>query len=505
MESVDDNYFGKSVPLVDELSEKNIESLRKELSCPICHELCYQPVSLHCGHSFCDVCLRWWLTHSIPQPSLLADSAAGVIACQYGKCPTCRRELPSDGALLGINTALRACITALFEKETRERNEADKQAKTKATAGENGGAHTKGYVTIEALQDDPWKTVRKSDLAARRSIVLDSDDQRMQLALAIDGDEPIEFIQASNGNSAIVQVSLCLLTMEEDEVSESDGFPLILQGEDDHALIVSEDRFHYSRVEMRAKIRGKVQPLNIPISRLGLRHGVVHFRTVLGTPTLQKATALYFREEESGAELEIMLPTGQHSLKDREDSITTDEICAGSDDLENFSDHQGRYRLGVDMDHFEDDSFVVDSDEDDENEDESFTEQLSDEEIDEHESQPPEDVCVICKFGGELMVCDGGDHLAGCGHNYHTECVGRTGVPPGDWVCETCAKGSKIDVGIEGFEFPLDDNGKHEVNHHAAMGTEERHGDESDESLTVILPRRGNTKRRTICDSDDSE
>ena len=507
IEILDDNRFGTSKPIVDELSGKNMESLRKELSCPICHELCYQPVSLHCGHSFCDVCLRWWLTHSISQPSILTNSAASATTTQYGKCPTCRRALSCDGASLGINTALRACITVLFEKETRERNEADKQAKTKAIAGENGGAHTKGYVTLEELQDNSWKTVRNSVLVARRSTVLDSNDQRMQLALAIDGNETIEFTQGSNRSSAVVQVSLCLLTMEEDEVCESGGFPLILRGEDDHALIVTEDRFQYSRVEMKAQTGGKSQPLTTPISRLGLRNGVVHFRTVLGTPALQNATVLYFRDEETGAELEIRLPTCQRTLKDREDSKTMKEVNAGSDGSENLSDHEDRYVLGVDMDQFEDDGFVVDSEEDvDESEEGNYSEQFSNEESDEQESQPPEDLCVICKFGGELLVCDGGNHLDGCGHTYHTECVGRTVVPPGDWVCETCAKGSNIDVGIEGFEFPLDGGDtKGEVNHHIRLGIGETHGDESDHSLIVIPPRRGIKKRRTICDSDDSD
>ncbi len=39
--------------------------LRQELSCPICHNLLYYPVSLWCGHSFCQVCLDWWLDRQL--------------------------------------------------------------------------------------------------------------------------------------------------------------------------------------------------------------------------------------------------------------------------------------------------------------------------------------------------------------------------------------------------------------------------------------------------------
>jgi hypothetical protein len=44
-------------------------------------------------------------------------------------------------------------------------------------------------------------------------------------------------------------------------------------------------------------------------------------------------------------------------------------------------------------------------------------------------------VCRVCQLGDRdhvLLLCDGCDDM------YHTDCVGLTQVPPGDWFCEIC-------------------------------------------------------------------
>ena len=474
----------------DELiDDANIENLRKDLTCAICHEIFHSPVSLCCGHSFCHDCVHWWLQRS-------------------NSCPTCRSKLTATKeASIGINTALRACVTTLFQEEVRQREQADFRAKQKAISGEHGGAHSKGYESIEALEDALWKNVQnRFNLSARRSIVMDANDQRMQLAMAIHGDEPIEFVQARNGKNGELHVTLCLLTMEEDEASDVDGFPLIVK-EDDSALIVTEDRFQYSFVEATARIGGTVPMSNVPISRIGMRQGLVHFHIDLGTPALQNAVSIYFRDEETGVELEVRVPPPRSSSgidpnRDTELSQLEEGNLSGM-----LSDNEDLImNRSVDLDKFEDDGFVVNSSDEEDFEDDSDSSGigLSDDNTGNDDEQHIEDVCVICMDGGELMVCDGGDKLPGCGKSFHIECVGRDVVPPGDWVCEKCANAGGINVGIEGFEFVSDD--KHKDTHKNNEGTYQPDGGESDESSVVPPARKGKkAKRKAISDSDDDD
>jgi hypothetical protein len=43
--------------------------------------------------------------------------------------------------------------------------------------------------------------------------------------------------------------------------------------------------------------------------------------------------------------------------------------------------------------------------------------------------------CEICRDGGDLLVCDGGDNGGGCDKAFHVACVGRTVTPEGENVC----------------------------------------------------------------------
>jgi hypothetical protein len=40
---------------------------------------------------------------------------------------------------------------------------------------------------------------------------------------------------------------------------------------------------------------------------------------------------------------------------------------------------------------------------------------------------------------------------------YHIQCIERTEIPNGDWICMACAQNSQHDVGIEGYEFSVED------------------------------------------------
>ena len=123
---------------------------------------------------------------------------------------------------------------------------------------------------------------------------------------------------------------------------------------------------------------------------------------------------------------------------------------------------------------------------------------------DEHEEQ---DVCCVCREHGELIVCDGGNHLEGCGKSFHIECVGREQVPPGDWICGDCASTMDLDVGLVGHEFSINDDSNHKSNNKRVL-LEDSSGEESDGSVEVLAPvskNKANTKKRSRILESDSE
>ncbi|KAK7352480.1 hypothetical protein VNO80_17902 [Phaseolus coccineus] len=44
-----------------------------------------------------------------------------------------------------------------------------------------------------------------------------------------------------------------------------------------------------------------------------------------------------------------------------------------------------------------------------------------------------DNICAICRYGGELVLCDG------CPSSFHLRCLGLTHVPDGDWFCPVCS------------------------------------------------------------------
>ena len=82
-----------------------IDKLREELSCAICLEICFEPSTTPCGHSFCRNCLR---------------SAADKCG---KKCPKCR-QLISNGRSCTVNTVLWNTIQLLFPQEIEARKAA---------------------------------------------------------------------------------------------------------------------------------------------------------------------------------------------------------------------------------------------------------------------------------------------------------------------------------------------------------------------------------------------
>ncbi|KAG6429986.1 hypothetical protein SASPL_108045 [Salvia splendens] len=86
-----------------------LDRLREELSCAICLEICYEPSTTPCGHSFCKKCL-----------SSAADRCGR-------KCPKCR-QIISTGKYSKVNTVLWNTVQLLFPQEVEARKAADESA-----------------------------------------------------------------------------------------------------------------------------------------------------------------------------------------------------------------------------------------------------------------------------------------------------------------------------------------------------------------------------------------
>jgi hypothetical protein len=421
--------------------------LKRELQCAICHDCLFQPVSLPCGHSFCQECWQWWFSQC---------SAAS-------NCPTCRQAVERGDVGFGINTALRACVQALLGSEWAERV----QAKRKAEAGENGGAHDKGFAVLCDAQDCPWKQIIDGNYRVRRSSVTDSLDQRMQLMLALAS--PIH-VSPGTSNKRL-HLSICLLHMEEDEAADGSVPWIVDSTTDDEHLICTEERFHCSFIEVTALLSSSDEEgttAAIPVARHSVENdGTCQFDVNLNSLPTSKGRTLRFRHEETGALLEVQLGEEATGLGQEYD----ERLDVGRRNRSNVlpsryikdSDHDSEEE---DQDEYENDGFIV---------------------MDGEEEEDGDDTCYICHERGELVICDGGDdHPAGCGKSFHIACINRETVPPGDWICQDCANGIGLDdVGVEGHEFVALDDG--------------------DEPASTTANGRLQKRKKRMDDDDDSE
>ena len=460
------------------------EKLRKDLMCAICHEIVYPPVALSCGHSFCQPCIDWWFNHD-----------------EGGRCPTCRRRSHNgrQGKSTSPNLALRACVMALYGPEIVLRLQNRQKLKPK---GENGGAHNAGYQVLSNLRDETWHYVPiRSDgddftntsnstatIRVRRSIVLDAEDHRMQLALAI-YHKPIKEIRSASSDNSIssgycerFNVEICMLTMEEDEAVDS-GFPTNIVSPEDEFFVCGHhgsSRFLYSSLDVQMKDEnGRLSPL----ARVSADTNDGRFKYVLdptesaGVASTTSIRALLFDHSETGSQLEIDLAHLQKRASGNNQSIfDRDEACS---DRRNFGmerNFDSEESEGENQNEFEEDGFLVGDDESDVHGAFSDGENVS---IDE------DDRCVICEDGGELMICDGGDRNPGCGRSFHASCVNRPKIPDGDWICQSCAKSAGIETSIIGHEFREPDNierDKEVLNRDATSGGPcDNSGDDSDQ------------------------
>ena len=180
-----------------------------------------------------------------------------------------------------------------------------------------------------------------------------------------------------------------------------------------------------------------------------------------------RVAKLRFRHADTGAVLELRLPSSEVEIKELRMSHGEDEMEFCSAREPSVKDGASRYMLddlaedeesdGGDHNEYEEDGFLV-------NDDREIEEASGSDEDHDDDEEEDDGHCQICDRGGDLLVCDGGDHAEGCGRMYHVRCIGRREVPPGDWVCGDCAYlAGRREVGIEGHEYDGEGGGEAEA------------------------------------------
>ncbi|XP_052197949.1 glycosyltransferase family 92 protein RCOM_0530710 [Diospyros lotus] len=181
-----------------------MDQLRQELSCAICLEICFEPSTTSCGHSFCKKCLR---------------SAAE----KCGKrCPKCR-QLISNGRSCTVNTVLWNTIQLLFPQEVEARKVAaasnSRQAEIQTQTAPRRSHYNARNQSIQALNSPEYEgqsigrgsdshvrlqSVRSSGISSSSSVRrrtrsrVPSQDEDAALALRLQREEFMEAFRDSD-------------------------------------------------------------------------------------------------------------------------------------------------------------------------------------------------------------------------------------------------------------------------------------------------------------------
>ncbi|KAK7373422.1 hypothetical protein VNO80_06829 [Phaseolus coccineus] len=140
-----------------------IDKLRDELSCAICLEICFEPSTTPCGHSFCRKCLR---------------SAADKCG---KKCPKCR-QLISNGRSCSVNTVLWNTIQILFPQEIEARKAAG--SLNGRQQAQNMSPETAFYANLRNTSIQPSGGASSRNMNSRRSVAITSTQEDEDAALA---------------------------------------------------------------------------------------------------------------------------------------------------------------------------------------------------------------------------------------------------------------------------------------------------------------------------------
>nr|XP_008341353.2 tripartite motif-containing protein 65-like isoform X2 [Malus domestica] len=177
-----------------------LDKLREELSCAICLEICFEPSTTPCGHSFCKKCLR---------------SAAD----KCGKrCPKCR-QLISNSRSCTVNTVLWNTIQLLFPQEVEARKavgasngrETDRQSPGKAVYNARN-AQSRRASGVSSTSSSREMTMR------RRRVILsqDEEDEAEHRNQEQTADRSIRFLRASSREMYLRSSSRRISSQDED-------------------------------------------------------------------------------------------------------------------------------------------------------------------------------------------------------------------------------------------------------------------------------------------------
>ncbi|KAL3775056.1 hypothetical protein ACHAW5_001190 [Stephanodiscus triporus] len=553
--------------------------LQHELSCPICHDRLYDPASLMCGHTFCYACLDWWLEggrrtcpscrEPIPPPPNDDDGnnkpririntvLKTVLDALYPTEMNLRRlaELRRQRrAISGEAGGSHSRGSGVEVEPLPEEGDELYFLRGKWATNDDGAFNRDrdeeyGWKALYSSSNRPgWspssgmrqrgqgggKGAYSHDSGVRamirRNIVLDDTDQRYQLSFGLTkctyhpdrAKANLVVMTAASAGVAggILDIELCLLAMEEDEVDDSD-FPIVInEGDDNEALICAdrdnrwhtciessmrvvshswatllsdEDKKEGSSVASGGPIEGSSR---LVVQEIPLSRGMLGRDGTLRLPSRSDIDEI-IQECDEGLEFCVKKPGGDRAPKDKNgpSRYLLDDL---DDEDEDDNNEPNQY---------EEDSFLVHGSQNSDTEEEfdSVGEQ-NDDFISDNDDENDDDECQICKNGGELIVCDGGDHPGGCGRSYHVHCIDRTMIPPGircfpcfyssrDWICTVCATDIGLNVGIEGYEYV------EEVD--ATLKIEPLVIDDSDEVADEIVPfcKAKRIKRKILHTSD---
>ena len=467
-------------------------TMRDQLTCAICEKIMDEPSSLICGHSFCNGCIKSWIFDHEHE-----DGA------QNWKCPSCGQRMPITCEDIRVNIALNTCIRAIFGDGGHSPAEKEGAKRSIFSPSEN----QIDFKVIKDLNILPWVKVKELTtcdimIMLRRTIVLDNQDKHMQIAMGLYQCDPI-IPSVVWDNNGFVVITLCLLTMEEDEVDDS-GFPIILGLHSNRHLLVTEERLCGEVGVTYNKDKLRLNESTMAEQQLE-RNGLVTFHFELKTGGEEETTEVLFLHQVTGLELQLKF------YRENMDTLKGDK----GREISIESEIQGVAQAHR-VNSMEEDDFIV---RDESDETESYS-----------------DVCCLCGGDGTMIVCDGGSNLTGCGCYFHIECVQRDMIPAGDWICKGCANGIGFNAGVEGHEFKEEDLGKHfrgkglederrkrknnvvnsankngvgcgklEGYLHNETYTENNDSklsDDEDEQVRVAI-KSGGAKRRCIVDSDD--